>query len=123
MNEFFQDKEKDERDLLTRCIERCSMTHSSDDIIEHLEEELIELLLAIKRVKRGREPFINFIEELIDVSTEIETVLFEINMPEEVAAMREQKIAKFASALEMDNFDLANGKYLIDRYTSIMNWK
>lgn len=123
MNEFKAEQEIDERDLLTKCIERCSMTHSSDDIIEHLEEELIELLLAIKRVKRGREPFINFIEELIDVSTEIQTVLFEIDMPEEVAAMREQKIAKFASSLEMDNYDLANGRYLINRYKPIMEWK
>lgn len=122
MNEFKAEQEIDERDLLTKCIERCSMTHSSDDIIEHLEEELIELLLAIKRVKRGREPFINFIEELIDVSTEIQTVLFEINMPEEVAAMREQKIAKFASSLEMDNYDLAE-KGIVDRYKSIMERK
>jgi len=109
-------------DVLTKLNElsqECVDTHTEDDIIEHLEEELIELLLAIKRVRRGREPVINMFEELIDVGIEINTVLTMIGkLPKEIEMM-EQKLEKFEKAMEKDQrYDIIRMKG-IDRYKSI----
>ena len=95
----------------------CADTHTEQDIIEHLEEECLELLLAIKRVRRGREPIENVFEELIDVSIECNTVLTMINHPDAYRIMLNKKLDKFESGLSREKIVREiNKKELIDRY-------
>lgn len=83
-------------------VDRCVESHSTDDIIEHLEEELIELLLAIKRVRRGKEPIENFVEELIDAHIETITVMTLLDEKEELQKMLDRKLTKFQSMLDSE---------------------
>jgi hypothetical protein len=96
--------------------QRCADTHTSDDVWEHLEEELAELLLAIKRVRRQRSFLPEVIEELIDVKIEINTVLTQLNMSEATDAMLARKLEKFETMLLKEEKD---GKFPISRYRSI----
>jgi hypothetical protein len=100
----------------------CVDTHTSQDIWEHLEEELAELLLAIKRVRRRREPVINVIEELIDVDIEINTVLTMIKRPDLVEQMLTKKLDKFEAMLTREKVENFHGNIqlkMIDRYHPI----
>ena len=82
----------------------CAATHTPEDVWTHLEEEMIELLLAIKRVQRRRAFFPEVLEELIDSMIEINTVLTQLNMPDAVRAMVDAKLNKFeAMLLEEDH--------------------
>lgn len=101
---------------------KCTDSHSDNDVWEHLEEELAELLLAIKRVRRRREPIINAIEELVDVHIEINTVLTMINRSDIVEAMVDTKLDKFESMLEKEKETHYYGGRLlsfVDRYKPI----
>ena len=102
--------------------QRCADTHSDNDIWEHLEEELAELLLAIKRVRRRREPIINAIEELIDVKIEVNTVLTMINRKDIVDRMLAKKLDKFEGMLDKEKETYGyQGRILsvVDRYQPI----
>lgn len=99
--------------------ERCVENHTGDDIWEHLEEELAELLLAVKRVRRGKEPFINLLEEVVDVHIETITVLTLIkdNIMDQnyIDLMFNKKLDKFEKM--MDTNDTKH--YKVNRYKSV----
>lgn len=84
--------------------------YESNDIVEHLEEEMAELLLAIKRFKRNREPLENVIEELCDVTIDCLTVLDMIAGEEEIIAMFERKLKKFQDGV----LSPTNKKYTVE---------
>lgn len=93
----------------------CVKQYTFDDVISHLEEELIELLLAIKRVERGKESPEAFYEELIDVSIECNTVIELLSdITDCLPEMKKKKLDKFTAMLIRDKHP---GK--IDRYVSI----
>jgi len=105
--------------------DRCVNTYTPDDIIEHLEEEAIELLLALIRVRRLREPIKNFIEEMIDLRVEINTVITLLikqevmpDLIEFIQTMEQEKLDKFENALIEADKKRAGGE-LINRYFSL----
>jgi phosphoribosyl-ATP pyrophosphohydrolase len=91
--------------LMQNLSNRCVDTHAIDDIWEHLEEECLELLLAIKRVKRKREPFINVIEEITDVRVELNTIITLIHKRDIFSNMLENKLDIFKRALDSENIE------------------
>lgn len=105
---------------------RCCKVYTPEDIIDHLREEALEMLMALERVRRGKEPLINLIEEMVDVRVEINTVLtlFAISekfTPEQVQMLEGEKLTKFESALELGEQFLLTQPVgtLITRYHSI----
>lgn len=107
--------DKNMQELSNKCVE----THAVDDIWTHLEEECLELLLAICRAKRKKEPFIHVVEELTDVKIEVNTVMTlidkMIDRKEMLSDMLEKKLTKFESALHDDGTSCFSNT-LIDRY-------
>lgn len=93
---------EDHKSRLEVLSKRCAETHTSEDIWEHLEEECLELLLAIKRVRRNREPITNVIEELIDVSIECNTVITMINRKDIIDTLLDMKLHKFEKMLNRE---------------------
>jgi len=101
--------------------DRCVKLYEFDDVLEHLEEEALEMLLALKRVRRRREPLENFVEELVDLRIEINTTLTGLNEPELTDRLEHQKLNKFQGALDSaeSTYKLNGGKKL-QRYLSIL---
>jgi NTP pyrophosphatase (non-canonical NTP hydrolase) len=99
-------------------------TYTPDDIIEHLEEELIECLLSIKRIRRGKGTLAEFVEELIDVSFDLNTVLttLEYNGKDisQISYMRKQKLNKWDSMLNKD--ERCVGEQQKTRYRPMCEW-
>lgn len=86
---------------------KCAETHAPKDILEHLEEELLEVLTAIKAWKRGRGTVAEVIEECCDVRTEI-TTFFKLLENEGyitksfVPNMETKKLDKFKAMLDKE---------------------
>jgi NTP pyrophosphatase (non-canonical NTP hydrolase) len=89
---------------LTMLAQQCAATHAPKDILEHLEEECLEVLTAIKAWRRGRGTVKDVIEECCDVRTEI-TTFFQLLENEGyitksyVSKMETVKLDKFESML------------------------
>lgn len=104
--------------------DRCADTYTPEDIIEHLEEELIECLLAIKRVRRGKGLLADFIEEMFDVTIEINTVLTTLNYNgkgiERYDYLKNMKLDKFESMLNRDERKIGEQPKI--RYRPMCKW-
>ena len=100
--------------------DRCVRLYEFDDVLEHLEEEALEMLLALKRVRRRREPLENFAEELVDLRIEINTTLTGLNEPEMVDRLEHQKLNKFQGALDQAQADFLRTGKKVQRYHSIL---
>jgi hypothetical protein len=94
------------QDLSKRCVE----TYISDDVIRHLEEECTELLLSLFRLRRDKGSFREFVEELVDVSIECNTVITLIDAPVSVEAMLKKKLDKFEAMLDKDKLEPGEAK-------------
>lgn len=105
--------------------DQCAVTYTPEDIIEHLEEELIECLLAIKRVKRGKGTLAEFVEEMFDVTTDINTVLTTLKYTgkrmEQFDALKIQKLNKFKRMLDRDKRSIGQAKK--KRYRPVKEWE
>lgn len=101
--------------------DQCVNTFELDDIIEHLEEELTELLLAIKRVRRRKEELPAMLEEMMDVMIELNTVLtafdtYGVDL-DKYEPLFESKVAKFKAMLV--KYERKEGEKLKNRYISL----
>jgi hypothetical protein len=97
----------------------CVKRYTFDDVIKHFEEECIEVLMAIKRVERGKDHYSTFLEELVDVSIEVNTVMELLSKwAPELKEMAEMKKEKFAYMMERDKQKYGTEEKL-NRYRSL----
>ena len=93
---------------LDELTKKCAFMHAPEDIVEHLEEECIELLMAIKRWKRGKGPLRDVIDESCDVMSEIPTfheliLQYNLTTKNEIKEIREEKLNKYEAMLKLED--------------------